>query len=70
MVNLEDMLTTNVTSKLKNTFVPIYAFKSTNYYNHLFITKLAKTIRHKVLTKTDENYISIDIGYAKSIRYV
>ena len=25
----------------KNTFVPIYAFNSTNYDNHLFITKLA-----------------------------
>ena len=26
----------------KNTFVPIYALNSTNYDNHLFITKLAK----------------------------
>ena len=50
-----------------NTFVPIYAFNSTNYDNHLFITKLAKKIRHKVLTKTDENYISIDMGYAKAL---
>ena len=51
----------------KNTFVPIYAFNSTNYDNHLFITKLAKMIRLKVLTKTDENYISIDMGYAKAL---
>ena len=29
----------------KNTFVQIYAFNSTNYDNHLFITKLAKKIR-------------------------
>ena len=58
----------------KNTFVPIYAFNSSNYDNHLFITKLAKKmgekhhgqspIRLKVLTKTDEIYISIDMGYA------
>ena len=51
----------------KNTFLPIYAFNSTNYDNHLFITKLAKKIRLKVLTKTDENYISIDMGYAKAL---
>ena len=51
----------------KNTFVPIYAFNSTNYDNHLFITKLAKKIRLKVLTNTDENYISIDMGYAKAL---
>ena len=51
----------------KNTFVPIYAFNSTNYDNHLFITKLAKKIKLKVLTKTDENYISIDMGYAKAL---
>ena len=50
----------------KNTFVPIYAFNSTNYDNHLFITKLAKKIRLKVLTTTDETYFSIDIGYAKA----
>ena len=48
-------------------FVRIYAFNSTNYDNHLFITKLAKKIRLKVLTKTDENYISIDMGYAKAL---
>ena len=35
--------------------------------NHLFITKLSKKIRLKVLTKTDENYISIDMGYAKAL---
>ena len=49
----------------KNTFVPIYAINSTNYDNHLFITKLAKKIRLKVITKTDEIYISIDMGYTK-----
>ena len=49
----------------KNTFVPIYAFNSTNYDNRLFITKLAKKIRLKVLTKTDENYICNDMDYAK-----
>ena len=51
----------------KNTFVPIYAFNSINYDNHLFITKLAKKIRLKILTKTDENYISFDMGYAKAL---
>ena len=51
----------------KKTFVPIYAFNSTNYDNHLFITKLAKKIRLKILTKTDENYISIDMSYAKAL---
>ena len=61
----------------KNTFVPIYAFNSSSYDNHLFITKLAKKmgekhhgkgpIRLKVLTKTDENYISIDMGYSKAL---
>ena len=51
----------------KNNFVPMYAFSSTNYDNHLFITKLAKKIRFKVLTKTDENYISVDLGHAKAL---
>ena len=51
----------------KNTFVPIYAFNSTNYYNHLFTTKLVKKVRLKLLTKTDEKYISIDMGYAKAL---
>ena len=51
----------------KNTFEPIYAFNSTNYDNHLFVTKPAKKIRLKVLNKTDENYISIDLGYAKAL---
>ena len=51
----------------KNTFVPIYVINSTNYDNHLFITKLAKKIRLEVLTKTDENYISFDMGYAKAL---
>ena len=50
----------------KNNFVPMYAFNSSKYDNHLFITKLAKKIRLKVLTKTDENYFSIDMGYAKA----
>ena len=49
------------------TFVPIYIFHSTNFDNHLFITKLAKKIRLKVLIKTDENYISIDMGYANAL---
>ena len=51
----------------KNNFVPIYAFNSTNYDNHLFITKLAKNIRLKVLAKTDESYICIDMGHAKAL---
>ena len=51
----------------KNTFVPMYAFNSTNYDNHLIITILAKKIRLKVLTKTDKNYFSIDMGYAKAL---
>ena len=50
----------------EDTFVPIYAFNSTNYDNHLFITELAKKIRLKVLTKTDENYISIDMCCTKA----
>ena len=50
-----------------NNFVPIYAFNSTNYDNHLFITKLAKKIRLKVLTKTEENYNCIDMGHAKAL---
>ena len=37
----------------KNNFIPKYAFNSTNYDNYLYITKLAKKIRLKVLTKTD-----------------
>ena len=57
----------NCNLQAKNTFVPIYAFNSTNYDNHLFINKLAKKIRLKVLTKTDENYISIHMGYAKAL---
>ena len=51
----------------KNTSLPIYAYNSTNYDNHLFITKLANKIRLKVLTKTDENYICIDMGQAKAL---
>ena len=51
----------------KNTFVPMYAYNSSNYDNHHFITKLAQKVRLKVLTKTDENYISIDMGYAKAL---
>ena len=51
----------------KNNFVLIYAFNSTNYDNHLLITKLAKKIRLKVLIKTDENYVCIDMGHAKAL---
>ena len=51
----------------KNTYVPIYAFNSNNYGNQVFITKLAKKIRLKVLNKTDENYICINMGYAKAL---
>ena len=51
----------------KNNFVPIYAFKSINYDNQLFITKLAKKITLEVLKKTDENYICIDMGHAKAL---
>ena len=47
-----------------NNFVSTYAFISTNYDNQLFITKLLKKIRLKVLTKSDENYICIDMGHA------
>ena len=43
------------------------AFNSTNYDNHSFTTKLAKENRLKVLTKTDENYICIDMGNAKAL---
>ena len=32
----------------KNNFVPMYAFNSSNYDNHQFITKLAKKVRLKV----------------------
>ena len=49
----------------KSNFVPIYVFNSTNYDNHLFIIVLAKKVRLKILTKTDENHICIDIGHAK-----
>ena len=57
----------NTSAKSFHGFVPMYAFISSNYDNHLFITKLAKKVRLKVLTKTDENYISIDMGYAKAL---
>ena len=53
--------------KAKINFVPIYAFNSTNYDNHLFIAKLAEKIRLKVLTKTDETYICIHVGHAKAL---
>ena len=45
--------------RAKIDFVPIYAFNSTNYDNHLFIIKLAKKIRLEILAKIDENYICI-----------
>ena len=51
----------------KNTFVPINAYNSTDYDNHLFIRKLAKKAILQVLTKPDENYICIDIGHAKAL---
>ena len=51
----------------KNKFLPIYAFNSTNYDNHLFITKLAKKIRLEVLTETDENYNCFGMGHAKEL---
>ena len=47
------------------TNVPMYLFNSCNFDIHLFIIKLAKKIRLKKLPETDENYISIDMGYAK-----
>ena len=46
----------------QNSFVPLYAYNSSNYDNHLFKTKLAKDNRLKVLAKTYENFISIDPG--------
>ena len=51
----------------KDNFVPIYALNCTNYDNHLFITKLAKWVRLKVLKKSDENYICINMGHAKAL---
>ena len=45
----------------------MYAFNFTKYDNHLFITKPAKKITLKVLTKTGENYICIDMGHAKAL---
>ena len=72
MVNLEDgkfrgYAHNKCNLQAKNNFVPMDAFNSSNYDNHLFITKLAKKVRLKVLTKTDENYFSIDMGYAKAL---
>ena len=67
----------NCNLQAKNTFAVMYAYNSSNYDNQLFITKLAKKmgekhhgqspIRLKVFTNTDENYISIDMGYAKAL---
>ena len=51
----------------KNNFLTIYTFNFTNYDNHLFITKLAKKVRLKVLTETHQNYICIDMGHAKAL---
>ena len=45
----------------------MYAYNSSNYDNHLFTTKLAERIRPKVLTKTDEIYICIDMGHSKAL---
>ena len=65
MENLENKLTISVT--FKKNFVPLFVYNSTNYNNHLYITKLAKKIRLKVLTKTDENYICFEKGHAKAL---
>ena len=51
----------------KNNFVPIYAFNSTKYDNHLFKTKLAKRIGIKVVTKSDSNCFCIDMGHAEAL---
>ena len=51
----------------KNFFVPMYAYYSSGYDNHLFITKLPEKIRMKVICKTDENYLSIDMGKNKAL---
>ena len=51
--------------QVKNNFVPKYAFNCTNYDNHLFITKLVKKVRLRVLTKTGD--VCIDMGYAKAL---
>ena len=51
----------------RNNFVPIFAYTSTNYDNHLFITKRAKRIRIKVLTKSDSNCFCIDMGHAEAL---
>ena len=57
----------NTSAKPFHGFVPMYAFNSSKYDNNPFITKLAKKVRLKVLTKADENYFSIDMGYAKAL---
>ena len=67
MVNFGGYAHNKCKLQAENNFVPMYAFNSTNYDNHLFIAILAKKIRLKVLTKTDENYISIDMVCAKAL---
>ena len=51
----------------KNCFVPLFANNPTNYDKHLFTTKLATKVRLKVITKTYENFICIDMGHAKAL---
>ena len=51
----------------KYTFVPFYKFNESKYDNRLFTPKLARKIRVTVLAKTDENYISIVLGYNKAL---
>ena len=66
MANLEDMLTINLTFKLRIILYQ-YMLNFNNYDNHLSITKPTKKIRFKVSTKTDENCICIDMGHAKAL---
>ena len=51
----------------KNTFVPMFAYNSSNYDNHLSITKLAKEIKTQVSAKYDENHKSISMGCIKAL---
>ena len=38
-----------------------------NMINDLFFPKLAKKSKRKVFAKTDEDYISVDLGYSKAL---
>ena len=51
----------------KKDFVPMFAYIFSQYDNHLFVTKLAKKVRMKVLCKTDQNYNRIDMGCIKAL---